>query len=350
MNYNDFLRAVSKKEVTGAYILHGQEEFTKNRAIEKLTELLNPNMRAVNLQSYEKTGAEELINACETMPFFDRLRLIIVQTVPDGDEARRILDFLDTMPESTLLIFLIRGKYEQSPSRAKKTQGSAEKTERSKVNFFSELEKTDRCVEFTVLTRTELVKWVCREVKNSGCTILPEVADAFIQRVGNDLTYVSNELKKAIDYVGYGSGNAVSIDAIGACVSVKTEYRVFDMMDAFILGKPGEGLTALNTMIKDGTEIGAVSGYISGRLKLMLSARLLIDDGVPRTAAVRQLGGNEYATGKAFDAAKHFSADALRAAVIEFSTQRYNLVNGIMSEQDALELAIFKHLVREKKR
>ena len=69
MNYNNFLRAVSKKEVTGAYILHGQEEFTKNRAIEKLIELLNPNMRAVNLQSYEKTGAEELINACETMPF-----------------------------------------------------------------------------------------------------------------------------------------------------------------------------------------------------------------------------------------------------------------------------------------
>ena len=106
MNYNDFLRAVSKKEVTGAYILHGQEEFTKNRAIEKLTELLNPNMRSVNLQSYEKTGAEELINACETMPFFDRLRLIIVQTVPDGDEARRILDFLDTMPESTLLMLV----------------------------------------------------------------------------------------------------------------------------------------------------------------------------------------------------------------------------------------------------
>ncbi len=337
MKYNDFFKLINTGTPTGAYLLHGSEEYVKDSALKQIIARFDPSTRSMNVADLYEFDADALIGLCDTMPFFSDRRLVICRRLPDGDGALRIIEYLGEMPPATLLIFFIRGKYDASSAKPR-AKASSSKKAASSGQFILDLEAMDRCVEFTGLSNQDLLKWIKKTAAELNSSIEPHVAQRLINLAGTDLSVINNELMKALDYVGHG--NPITAEAIEACVSPNIEYRVFDMADYFSSGHPAEGFKALDRIIKDGEDPLGIARYLESRYKVMLQARLMIDSGINRGDAIRRIGGSAYATGKAFDAAKRCSLTVIFKAAEAFSDVFYMNVTGIAGAREALEAAL----------
>lgn len=69
MDYMTFFKSIKTGSLKGAYALHGEEEFVKESALKSLTSSLDEATRDLNLQILEKAEADDIISACETLPF-----------------------------------------------------------------------------------------------------------------------------------------------------------------------------------------------------------------------------------------------------------------------------------------
>ena len=63
------------------YLLFGEEAYLKIQYKEKLIHALNPDDDTMNFSKYEGKGIEvrEMIDLCETMPFFADRRVVLVE-------------------------------------------------------------------------------------------------------------------------------------------------------------------------------------------------------------------------------------------------------------------------------
>ncbi|MBQ9833045.1 MAG: DNA polymerase III subunit delta [Clostridia bacterium] len=309
--------------MSGSYLLHGKEEFVKDAALKAVLSTVDDTAYDLNVQFFDDFNTSELIDNCEALPFFAEKRVIVCKCLPKSDSAKQLIAYLPSLPDTTLLIFFIRGKAD-------------EKLEI--VKYFKKQEKT---VIFDELSEKEAVQFVASSAKKLDATISPVAASRLVSLLGTDISALNNELAKLADYVGLG--NEITPEAVSKIVTPNIEYRIFDMLDSFFAGKTTEGLRALTALVNDGESAIGIASFIEGRIKVMLSARKLIDSGLNRNKVVALLGGHPFAAQKAHDYAKQFSAKQLIQAVCDFADVPHLKISGTLDDKEALLFAILKN-------
>ena len=329
MDHKAFYQKIKGNSLLGAYILHGPEEFIKDSALQRVIDLVDPSVRAVNVDFMEAAQSDPIIDACETLPFFSERRILVCRQLPKDEDSKVLCDYLPRLPETTLLLFVIRGKANE------------------KLNFFKFVSKAGGVVSFDSLDEDEVIRWMLQHACDLQVTIAPEAARHIVHLVGTDMSRIYNEFQKVAGFVG--PGNEVTIAAADAAVSRTTEYRVFDMLDRFLAGDAASGMRALDGLIQDGEPPMRIASFLAGRFKLMLRARHLMDQKLSEQAAVRAMGGSPYAAKLAYRAAKRFEQGQLLNLLRDFSQVGYLQVSGQAKDRDALEQAIFRNLLQTEK-
>ena len=90
MERNDFMIAAGKGALSGAYLLHGEEEFLKENAVSSALKLIDPAMRDLNVDILVTAQATAVIAAAETLPFMAERRVVLCRAMPKDDDAARI--------------------------------------------------------------------------------------------------------------------------------------------------------------------------------------------------------------------------------------------------------------------
>lgn len=322
MQYKDLLKRIESNPDCRCYIFHGAEEYVKERFIAMLADDYMREYGELNYQAMEAGTCDGIMSCCETLPFFAEKRLLVCKTIPTGDEGKRFADYIPDIPPSTLLIFFVRGKAD----------------ERSAV--FKTVSSRKGIIDFGQMSEATAADWVSAQAAENGTVISPRDAAFLVRSVGVDAMTLYNELKKAADYAG--SGNPVTSEIINRVVSKNIEYKAFDMLGYFIAGNSADGFRALSAMIQDRESPFQIAGFMEGRFRLMLMARLLIDKKIQKDRAVSLMGGNVYAAKAAYDGAKKFTRKQLEDAVRDFADVGYMQMSGRMKDRDALELALFR--------
>ncbi|MDR0840241.1 MAG: DNA polymerase III subunit delta [Christensenellaceae bacterium] len=321
MEHIAFFNAVRQGSLSGAYLLHGEEEYVKDSALAALAESLDEAARELNVQYLSTAEADTLIAACETLPFFAERRLVVCRALPVEADAQRIVPYLPRLPQSTLLIFAVRG-------RAKET-----------LALVKALKQANHIVDFAPLTALDAAKWVSQKAVKLGVTITQEAAKHIVALVGRDVGALNNEFTKAACYAGIG--NEVTREAISASVTRNIELRVFDMVDSFLAGQAKDGLHAYKRMLDDGESPFRMAALLEGNFKRMLAARAHIDAGTPRDKALAHLG-NTYPMRRSYDQAQHYSRAQLLENIARFANVGYLQVSGQQKDADALESALIR--------
>ncbi len=277
-----FFKSIKTGSLKGAYALHGEEEFVKESALKSLTSSLDEATRDLNLQVLEKAEADDIISACETLPFFGERRIVVCKTLPADSDARKLTSYLPGIPDYTLLIFFIRGKANE------------------KLGIVKALKAENRLVDFAPFRDYEAAKWVYQQGKRLNVTITEAAAKHIVSLAGTDIATLNNELTKAADYVG--RGNELTREAISACVTRSLEVRIFDMQDYLLSGKAQDGIRAYRQMLSDGESTFGIAGFMEKCFRSMLTARTYIDQGLNRERVLR-LTGDKYPQKKAYEAA-----------------------------------------------
>lgn len=327
MNYREFFDLISKGLPCGAYLLHGEEEYVKQQAVSAVRRTVEPDFRPFNLCELSKPAPQQLYEACETLPFFAEKRIVICFELADGAEGAKYSDCFEKLSSQTVLMFVVKGKLASNLTLVKLAQ------------------KHGSEVLFDPLSQEDRVKWCVKRANAAGVSLDARTAQLAVRLIGGEMADVVSETDKLIDYAG--PGGTITPETVSACVRASLEVRIFDMLDMFTYGKPGDGIKALHALLDDGSEPISISAFLTSRFKLMLEARRGIDAGRTKREVAGAMDGSRYANEKAYDAARRFTQQELLELIAALSDTSYLKISGSVKDDRYLESVLLSHEWRQ---
>lgn len=324
MKEREFFQAIAADALSGAYYLYGREPYSRLSAIRQCKERRAEAARALNVQTLSGAPAPEIINACETLPFFDEKRLVIVREL-GGDDALLMADYAEKVPESTVLLI--------------------ERTEPAKSSaLFKTLEARGRAIEFAPYDEDRAVAFLEKRARENDIRLERAAARQLVMMLGTDLALLENTLLRLAGYAG--AGKSVDRPLVEACVQPDREHKVFEILDPLIAGRKKAALEITLGMLHSGESAMGLAAYLEGAVRQLLLARQLLDAGHMDREAAAALGGNPFAAKQTVKKAQKCSEAQLLAALEAFADVGYQQIQGRAKDVDALMLALLKSFRR----
>ncbi|HWQ58697.1 MAG TPA: DNA polymerase III subunit delta [Clostridia bacterium] len=289
MEYRDFFRAIKENTVSGAYLLHGEEEFVKDSALAQLLAKVEPGVREMNVDSIASAGAPEIVAACETLPFLSEMRVVVVRALPKEGDAEELRAYLDRVPRQTALVFFCRGKAD------------------GKLLIVKAFDALGRAVYFAPLNESDASRWLRQRADSAGVSLAERDADFFVTIAGTDCARLNNEFQKAAAYAG--DGNAITRQIISKVVTRDLEFVVFSVLDDVLSGRIRDGFAALRGLIYDGEEPMEIAKRIGEKARLILQARRFVEKKKSKDFIVENLGVNRGYAYRVYEAARLMKAE-----------------------------------------
>ena len=326
MNESELYKLTNARMLSGAYLFEGAEELTKQQAIDRITALLNPGFTDLNLKRLKEPDVSAVLDAVHAVPVFDTLCVTVFTGFDDAVlfdalEQRKATDAL-FRSEGSVVLFVRRGKGKETP-------------------FSKLVAEKGRLVSFDALTEDRAQNMVSILCARRGVRLDRPEAYELVNMVGTDAYRLENEVSKLCDYVG--NGRTITRDVLRFVVTPSVEYEVFPMLNALLLGNKKTAMRMLTEAIRDGKENPLkVAAFLEGRLKQMLIAKELLEDKRPRPEILKTLGGSPKAAEMTIKNAQKFPLQKLKNAVAAFAEINARMKQGLLNEDDALILAIYR--------
>ena len=332
MNHTEFFKSIKAGDILPAYIFHGEEEFVKESAYSKLLEAVVPENRDFNVTILDTDNAQELREACETLPFMSEHRLVVNHKLPTDKSGKQLVEYLTMLPPETVLLFYIRGKAD------------------AKTSLFKKIHELGGEVNFSPLGEAEIYKWLTARAKKADLSMSQSAARYFVQLVGSDMLSVSNEMQKLVSACTTGE---ITNELIADIVTSNIEYKSFTMFQAFMNGNMSEGFLQLDNILEadpgttDDERVAGVSGYLLSCFKNMLAVHDLKLSGVSRQEILSRLKMKDFALRGIEQNLHGFSREILLDAVARFSDVMYRSISGGFDRRSVLVDAICGVFVRD---
>lgn len=232
-----FRKSVQSLAFAGAYCLHGEDDYSKDRAVRGLIEVaVNPATREFNVdvRAGAKLDAEALDSLLATPPMMSERRVVVVRDAGLLRKATqaalmRYLERTASRPGSPdIILALVYPAGEKgSPDRKILDRSTS--------------------VQFDALGDRDIARWIARYAREVDMDITPE-AIALLQRAaGADLHALAAELDKLANY---SNGAQVGEDAVTAVVGVHRGRTMGDLLDSIARRDAREALAILPSMLE----------------------------------------------------------------------------------------------------
>jgi len=215
---------LKNRSMRKAYLLYGEEAFLRRSYKKRFRDTLTTGSDDFNYSYFEgkDIDASQVISAADTLPLFAEKRLIIVENSGWFKTGRTdIADYLDNMPDTTVLVFV----EEEADKRNK---------------LYKKVEAAGYICHLGHPNESAMCNWAAGVLGTQGKKIsLPDM-QYFIARTGMDMQKARNELDKLCAYAG---DREVIVKAdIDAITTVTENNRVYDMVRAITSGKKQEAM------------------------------------------------------------------------------------------------------------
>jgi DNA polymerase-3 subunit delta len=334
MKSGEFFKQIRENRLQNVYLLCGEEEYGKDRALEEAQGTIEEVTRDFNLSVLTSPGIDELIDACEALPLMAERRMVVARECGflggkeeggEGAEAvKRLAAYLPNICPSTCLIFFQRGSCDKRKA------------------LYKACDKLGGVVEFDAVTDEEAARWAAGFAKRQGVLLGAEQARRLVMMSGRKIADVAAQTQKVCDYAGAGA--VVTFEMLDKCVSKNLEYTVFEMMDHFVAGRTAKAFEMLRAELS-GAQPGKAfmtMGFFAKRLQNMLQISRLKERGMNEKQIAQQLGMNEYAVKMTAKDAGKFSRRQLEDAVLAFAQADYNAKSGKEKDTAALERVLLQ--------
>lgn len=340
MDMRTFYSEIRQGAIRPCYLLEGEEEYTKRRALQDLRDkVLFGSLAMMNESVLTNPDASELIATTETLPMMADRRLVIVKDcahllgradVQDGaaspaDDGDRIAAYVQRVPPTACLVFVARGK----------ANGTRK--------LYKQLNKLGAVVSFAPLGQADLIRWTARELQALGKKITTQAAEELLFTCGEDMNLLRQEIDKLAAYAG--DADSVTHDDVRAIATRTTEYKVFDLSDAVMDGNAEKAVTLMNGMLRDGEARLRLLALLQSQLRQLYLCKLL----PPRTRdaeAASALAVPPFAARKLMALCQRYSRETLRWAYDQCVETEYRVKSGAQPEDGCLETLVYQLLVR----
>lgn len=341
MDMRAFYAQLKQLTIQPCYLLEGEEEYTKLKALDDLRSALLPEgMAMMNETVLTDPAADVLIATAETLPMMADRRLVIVRDSAhlqgrvereEGESAApsadgdRLVSYVQRLPDTTCLVFVTRG-------RANGTR-----------KLYKQLNKQGAVVTFSRLSRPELIRWVARDLQALGKRITGDAAEELLFTAGEDMNLLRQEIEKLAAFAG--DRDAITIHDIHAIATSTTEYKVFDLADAVMTGNAEKAVTLMNGMIRDGEARLFLLALLQGQCRQLFLCKLL-GPNVRDAAVASALAVPPFVARKLLATSRRHTLSALIWSYEQCVDTEYRVKSGAQNEDGCLEMLVYQLLAR----
>ena len=329
MTYEQILSEIHKKNYAPIYFLTGEEPYFIDMISDTIEEeALDEADRAFNqIVLYGRdVDVETIANHARSFPMMGDRMVVIVKEAQDVKNLEDFEDYLDTIPETTLLVFAYKYK------KFDKRKAFAKKVDKKGVWF-----------ESKKLYDNNIPGWIQNYLKAEGYSITPKATQMLADFLGTDLHKIANELKKLT--IALPKNKSIDDADVEHNIGISKDYNVFELQNAI----GSRDVLKANRIVNyfgDNTKetpllVAAISlyGYFTKLIKLHCTQ----DKSQGNLASV--LGVNPFFVKDYLMAARNYPpATCIRCISIlrEFDMKSKGYESGETSEKDLYREMIFK--------
>jgi DNA polymerase-3 subunit delta len=296
------------------YLIYGDQDLLLERALDRLKrevgELADLDFNSETFDG-ENARADEIVAACNTLPFASERRLVVVRNVDkmlkDGTET--LVAYIDNPAETTILALVAK-------KIAKNTR------------LYKAVDKLGGLLERAAPKASEYPREVQNLFARKGRQVTLEGAELLVNAVGKDLRRLSVEVEKAIAFTG--TRTELTAEDIAQVASTAATTSVFELGNALAERDCARALIVLDRLLGDGESVYGLEALALRQLRDLISARALVDRGEGGVSQIaRALGRPDWQIRNLPRQAKGFTSDELvgllrdaAAAEAEMKTSR----------------------------
>jgi len=330
------------------YVIYGNDPLARREVFDRLkAELDKDGSLATNHVTFDAklTSPQEVMAACDTMPFLGDRRLVVVEGLlqlgarvkrgrkrtttakatdsddksDDGGPWAALADYVPRMPETTTLVLLD----EDVPAS------------NGLLTAIGPIAKVEHC---TLPDEKTLPQWVTSRAKKIGLKLDAPAAKTLAQLIGADPLMLASELEKLLAYSG---GEVVREADVRELVSRAKEHKGWELADAVLEGQGAKAARVLHELLEDGQVAPVLLSTVAGRYRRIAIIRDMLARGETGTEIGRRINAKlGYGFDRLIDQAQRTPTAAIRAAYARLIQAELDLKRGLMDERLAIELAV----------
>ena len=305
-----------------AYLLYGEEAYLKQQYKHKLVQALNPEDDTMNFNHYEgrNIDVKELIDLCETMPFFaDRRVVLLEDTGFFKNKCDELADYMKELPDYLCLIFV---------------ENEVDKRNR----MYKAVKAAGRIGEFVQQDEKTLMRWAAGLLKKEGKMITQRDMELLLTMTGVDMGNLRMELEKIISYTG--DRDVVTGEDIQQVCTTQTQNKIFDMVRAVTEKNQKRALDLYYDLLMLKEPAMRILYLVTRHFQILMQLRDMTGKGFDNKQMAAKAGVPEFAVRKYLGQAKSFSLAQLEEIVRASVQTDENIKTGQMADQLAVELLI----------
>ena len=216
MTYEQILSEIHKKNFASVYFLTGDEPYFIDMISDTIeNEALDEADRAFNqIVVYGRdVDVETIANHARSFPMMGDRMVVIVKEAQDVKNLENFEPYLDTIPDTTLLVFVYKYK------KFDKRKALAKKIDKKGVWF-----------ESKALRDYNIPGWIQSYLKGEGYSITPKATQMLADFLGTDLHKIANELKKLI--ITLPKNKSIDDADVERNIGISKDYNVFELQNA----------------------------------------------------------------------------------------------------------------------
>ena len=307
-----------------AYLLCGEEAYLKVQYKNKLLKALNPDDDTMNFNHYEgrNIDVKELIDLCETMPFFaDRRVVLLEDTGFFKNKCDELADYMKELPDYLCLVFV-----------------EDEVDKRSKM--YKAVKSCGRIGEFARQDEKTLMQWAAGILKREGKNITQRDMELLLTMTGIDMGNLRMELEKLICYtMGREVITKEDVEAVG---TVHVTNRIFEMVTAIVAGNTRKAMDLYEDLLTLKEPPMRIMFLIAKQFNQLLQVKELAGKGAQKSEIASRVKVPPFVAGKLMAQARAFTREQI-LSYVEFCVESEEAVKtGRLSDRLAVELLIAK--------
>lgn len=308
-----------------AYLLCGEEAYLKVQYKNKLLKALNPDDDTMNFNHYEgrNIDVKELIDLCETMPFFaDRRVVLLEDTGFFKNKCDELADYMKELPDYLCLVFV-----------------EDEVDKRSKM--YKAVKSCGRIGEFARQDEKTLMQWAAGILKREGKNITQRDMELLLTMTGIDMGNLRMELEKLITYTG--DRNVVTKADIQEVCTTQTQNKIFDMVRAVTEKNQKRALDLYYDLLTLKEPPMRILFLLAKQFRQLLLVKEYTEEGVAQPEMASRLGVPSFVVRNIASCARSYRISELRQAVTDFVDAEEAVKTGRLQDVLSVELLIVKY-------
>ena len=295
------------------YLLYGEEAYLKQQYKQNLVKALNPDGDTMNFNHYEGKGIDvkQLIDLCETMPFFAERRVVLLEdTGFFKNKCEELADYMKELPDYLYLVFA--------------------ETEVDKRNrMYKAVKACGSIAEFIRQDEKTLMRW----------------AAGILGKAGKKITQRDMELRMEMEkLISYTEGrDVVTAEDIEEICTTQTTNRIFDMVRAVTEKNQKRALELYYDLLTLKEPPMRILFLLAKQYRQLLLAKQFAAAGLAQTEIGSKLGVPGFVVKNITTCARAYTISELEQAVKDFVDAEESVKTGRLEDKLSVELLIIKY-------